>query len=314
MSEVDHQISAQTVADYCEAYAFLDPADLDPALIGQHWNLERRLAAELQASTPEDRADTFEAAYSALYDVLKWHDQVPNARQSTPHEAWEAAIGEPPQTIYEIGAGHGLLLHHLAEAGHICRGTEITRHRGGDSSSPHPRISWGATDGVHLDRFEQPGSFDVVITNQVVEHLHPDDLDEHLRTARSLLVPGGRYILSTPHPYTGPHDVSQVFGHLHASGMHLKEYTWSELSDACVRAGFTRVEAATTVLLEPKIQRLVGGPVRARRLTGGPYLRAMRWLERLLGRIRNRPRQRRVAERLHDLRIFADNVFLICEN
>lgn len=140
MSEVDHQISAQTVADYCEAYAFLDPADLDPALIGQHWNLERRLAAELQASTPEDRADTFEAAYSALYDVLKWHDQVPNARQSTPHEAWEAAIGEPPQTIYEIGAGHGLLLHHLASRSHLSRDRDHPASWRGQLLPPPPDL------------------------------------------------------------------------------------------------------------------------------------------------------------------------------
>jgi hypothetical protein len=89
-----------------------------------------------------------------------------------------------------------------------------------------------------------------VISNQLIEHLHPDDIDTHMRAARVLLKPGGRYTFATPHRLTGPHDVSKVFGLDAPAGMHLREYTNLELARSLRRAGFRRIRS---IMYSPRL-------------------------------------------------------------
>jgi ubiquinone/menaquinone biosynthesis C-methylase UbiE len=41
-------------------------------------------------------------------------------------------------------------------------------------------------------------SADIVITRQVMEHLHPDDIAAHLESVLRILRPGGRFLVETP--------------------------------------------------------------------------------------------------------------------
>lgn len=152
-------------------------------------------------------------------------------------------IGGQPKRIYEIGSGKAELVSYLAELGHTCKATEITHERGQKHGRDLPTLTWGVSDGVHLDRFEDRGSYDLVISNQVVEHLHPDDLIQHFKAVHSIFAEGGRYILSTPHAWYGPWDISKVFKCRRATGMHLKEYTYRELRAGLQAAGFARILA-----------------------------------------------------------------------
>ena len=104
-------------------------------------------------------------------------------------------------------------------------------------------MTWRTTDGVHLTEWERPGSFDAVISDQVVEHLHPDDVLTHLRTARLLLRPGGRYAFRTPHGPSGPYDSSLAFGFPVALGTHLREYSFASRVAMLREAGFSRLFA-----------------------------------------------------------------------
>jgi len=92
-----------------------------------------------------------------------------------------------------------------------------------------------------LDKYEELEYYDYIISNQVIEHLHPDDLYEHFNSAKAILKPGGKYIFNTPHRYTGPHDISRVFGCSYAVGMHLKEYTFNEIYKLLKKIGFSRI-------------------------------------------------------------------------
>jgi SAM-dependent methyltransferase len=40
--------------------------------------------------------------------------------------------------------------------------------------------------------------FDYVVSTSMVEHLHPDDFEPHLREVRRVLKPGGRYLIWCP--------------------------------------------------------------------------------------------------------------------
>ncbi|MGH8980026.1 MAG: class I SAM-dependent methyltransferase, partial [Acidimicrobiales bacterium] len=214
------------IARYRAKYGIPAGVSLTEEQVMFHWRLERSLTAQLLASTPESRWETFERCYSELYRSLPWLQEgeaEQTADDSAEHALWSSLLGSAPRDVYEVGSGDGALARYLAAHGYRCRATEITRERG--DRTEEAGLSWGQTDGVNLGSFEVGESFDAVISNQVLEHLHPADLSAHLGAAHGLLRARGRIAFATPHRFTGPHDVSQVFDRDEAEGMHLHEYT-----------------------------------------------------------------------------------------
>jgi SAM-dependent methyltransferase len=214
-----------------------------------HFELERSLTAELLASTPENRWDTFQRCYNSLYTSLPW---LSSTGAGSEIGVWARILGSPPQRIYEVGSGAGRLAAELASGGFEVTATDISHERGGNRVA-REGLTWGVTDGVNLDRFADVRSFDAVISDQVIEHLHPDDVLRHFEGAKAILREGGRYIFRTPHAYTGPHDVSRVFGLDNPVGMHLREYTNRELNAKLRRAGFASMRGA--IVVPQKINR-----------------------------------------------------------
>lgn len=212
--------------------------DITEEQVNRHLELELELTARLIRSTPDTRRQAFADAYSQLYSELPWLNVADDGR-AVDSKDWERLIGPPPASVYEVGSGRGALARALAARGYRVEATEITLER---EAVAQDGVRWSETDGVHLPRYARGGPFDAVISNQVLEHLHPDDLMEHLRGAHAVLKPGGRYVLETPLWYEGPADLSRVFGFDRAVGMHLREYTHRELTRAVREAGFSRVQ------------------------------------------------------------------------
>jgi 2-polyprenyl-3-methyl-5-hydroxy-6-metoxy-1,4-benzoquinol methylase len=231
-------------------------------MIQRHWSLERQLTARLLQSRSEERTGVFEDCYGQLYRELGWLNAMietarPASVKTRLQETWASWIGAPPLRVYEIGAGKGELSAYLAGNGYTCRAAEVTAERGAKWVGRDVKgLTWGTTDGVDLARYETAGSFDVVISDQVVEHLRPEDLVRHMEGARMLLKPGGRYIVRTPHRFCGPWDVSRVFKRPFACGMHLKEYTYAELHKALAEGGFCRIGVAAAGRPEGSRRRL----------------------------------------------------------
>jgi len=294
-------------------------ADVTEQMILAHWELERQLALELLQSTPENRWITFERCYTRLYAELDWLNRLIGQANPTPPPErfgrWIEAIGPPPKSVYEIGSGKGELISYLAQNGFDCKGTEITRERGRKHVTElHPNLSWGTSDGVHLDRFEPCEAYDVVVSNQVVEHLHPEDLGAHLKAIFGILKAEGRYVFSTPHRYTGPHDISQVFKLDEPKGMHLKEYTYRELVEAIRGAGFSCTYYAfiSRRLRELLVRRGLDRLARTNRL-GILYLRFLLALEGILSAIPVLRLRRLFAKALRKLHVFSDRISLVAE-
>jgi len=199
-----------------------------------HWDSERQLRRELLSAPAEKRWQIFDEGYSRHYRELTW---LRNSSEPSNFQEWLDLVGPSPKKIFEIGSGKGALIKALANAGHDCTATEITRERG-SRWVEDTNIRWHTTDGVHLDRFEPSGSYDIAISNQVIEHMHPDDLQDHFRGVHAILRPKGTYLLATPHRFMGPCDVSAIFGSATCEGQHLKEYTYKEISEVARAAGF----------------------------------------------------------------------------
>jgi SAM-dependent methyltransferase len=232
---------------YKKNYQIPYDANISEEMILRHWELEKRLTKQLLESTPENRWETFDRCYTKLYSELEWLNKYTGSSIAlTPakrYAIWPILIGEPPKNIYEIGSGKGELINYLATYGYNCKGTEISRERGKKHVSENSSLSWGISDGVHLNRFESADTYDVLVSNQVIEHIHPDDLVEHFKSARSLLIDGGKYIFSTPHKFVGPADVSRIFKCDKPMGMHLKEYSYQEIRKLLIQSGFIKIFA-----------------------------------------------------------------------
>ncbi|MBJ7329210.1 MAG: methyltransferase domain-containing protein [Solirubrobacteraceae bacterium] len=238
---------------YRAHYHVPDEIELTLDDLRRHLVVELDVTRELLASTPETRRETFAAGYERIYRELWWFNAIESAEASAPVDIrnWVAMIGSAPRRVYEVGAGEGRLARTLARAGYDVTATDISAARGG-ARDDEPGLRWEETDGINLHEHAETGAYDAVISDQVVEHLHPDDLVPHLRNARRLLRPGGCYAMRTPHGPSGPYDSSAAFGFPEALATHLREYDFRSRVAAFHAAGYTAVAAERPTRRGPK--------------------------------------------------------------
>lgn len=249
-------LDEQTVDRYRQNYGLGNDIGLEH--VKNHWELETALTERLRRSSKMDRWKVFDECYTELYAKLPWLNKT--EEQGHDYSPWSVLIGDESK-IFEVGSGKAQLMKYLASLGHKCVATEITHERGAKHAADNSGLTWHRTDGINLALFEEDSSYDVVISTQVVEHLHPDDILDHFNNAAKILKVGGRYIFDTPHRGAGPHDLSRVFDLDLSICMHLKEYSFMEMSSLLKRAGFSAVAA---VLYRGPEQQLPIGPYSSR--------------------------------------------------
>jgi len=124
----------------------------------------------------------------------------------------------------------------LAERGRICTGIEISQHMLELCNKLDVKIVCGSADSLDFPS----GSYDVVFSQEVLEHLHPEDVPRHFAEAFRVLRPNGILVVETPNRRTGPQDISRGFTRV-AEGLHLKEWTIRELTQMFQEAGFIKI-------------------------------------------------------------------------
>jgi SAM-dependent methyltransferase len=210
-----------------------------------HWEIERELATRLKAADREERTVLYGSLYDELFRRVPDHPQVvwradPSERKTTAGR--QAAVVRrflPRNGVFlEIGAGDCALSLALATHARHVYAVEVSREIAHTEDAPE-NFELLITDGRAIP--VEPDSVDVAYSNQLMEHLHPDDALEQLNGIVSALRPGGKYICFTPNRLLGPSDISQFFEDEVASGFHLKEYSNRELRDLFKAAGFASV-------------------------------------------------------------------------
>jgi 2-polyprenyl-3-methyl-5-hydroxy-6-metoxy-1,4-benzoquinol methylase len=216
-----------------------------PERIYAHYLVERRLADCLRAACcVEERQRISSQMYAELFRLVPDHPRL-SARGATQGTAsndldWDhaflARFIDPQATFMEIGAGDCALSRRMARhcrkvyAVDLCdqtRGAELPAN-----------VQLVISNGCDID--VPARSVQVAFSDQLMEHLHPDDALEQLRNIERALSPDGVYLCITPNRLYGPSDVS---GHFCAEprGFHLHEYTLAELTGALQAARFARV-------------------------------------------------------------------------
>jgi SAM-dependent methyltransferase len=205
-----------------------------------HYLLERQLAEQLREAPSEERTRVAGEVYSRLFAELPDHPmnhavgERPrpdrHARYLLPH------LGQDVRFL-EIGTGDGSLARYLAGKCKSVLAIDVTDALKPAADAPQ-NFRFALTPGVTIDA--EDGSIDLAFSNQVMEHLHPDDAAAQLREVHRVLRSGGLYICRTPHRMLGPSDISCYFDDV-ATGFHLKEYTFRELTDLMKSTGFRSV-------------------------------------------------------------------------
>lgn len=214
-----------------------------PERIRAHYEIEVELASRLRHAPREARRRLYGEVYDELFERVPDHPQL--ARRATPAEQIEYAE-RPVELIrqflpaggayVEIGAGDCATVRRVAQFAGSATAVEVSADIVPSDLPPNVRVE--ISDGVSVP--VPAASADLVYSNQLMEHLHPDDAMEQLRNIARALKRGGRYICITPNRLTGPHDISAGFDD-EARGFHLREYTYAELARGLRHAGFRRV-------------------------------------------------------------------------
>lgn len=256
-----------------------------------HFNWEVAYASSIKRSARGSvrREKLFTTAYDGLTLILRemrardGRDlDAPMGFNSAHLNSMIEIAGPPPRTMLDVGCGTGTLVRELIARGYDAYGIDIStdvvikaRELANRSFGQDLSVRFSVGNFIRHDFGEQ--TFELIHSNDVLEHIHSDEASDFLSKCRRLMCRNGVLWLITPNRLTGPGDATSLrlpWG-TPAIGLHLKEYTLAELSALLRQANFRHVES-----------RLLGVG-RGRRPTKPRTIYA--WLKRaaepLLGRI-----------------------------
>lgn len=212
-----------------------------------HYEVEREIAARLMSATREERKAIYAGMYDELFAKVPDHsrltrrmDEGETRRVNRGKFALIRRAAHRSTVFAEFAPGDCRFVMEAAPSVKQAIGIDISDQR--NPADPVPEnFRLIVYDGYDLREIHD-GSIDVLFSDQLVEHFHPEDTPLHFQTANRILKNGGRYIFRTPHLLCGPHDVSKYFSDT-PQGFHLKEWTYGEIRPALKQAGFTTVSA-----------------------------------------------------------------------
>lgn len=211
--------------------------------IRHHYLIEKELAAQLLAATKEDRRQLYTTLYDELFRRVPDHPQISLRHEASSRHSLNHRLAllrrhlHPNVTYLEIGPGDCSLAIEVARLVRKVYAVDVSNEITREVELPE-NFELIISDGSSIPA--PPGSIDVAYSDQLMEHLHPDDAMDQLRNIYESLAPGGLYICITPNRLSGPHDVSRYFEDV-ATGFHLKEYSATELSSMFKAVGFREV-------------------------------------------------------------------------
>ena len=212
-------------------------------LVREHYAVERDLADRLRRAPRSERRGLYTAVHDELFRRLPHHPQLTAAPGGTEDRELDGLLAflEPfltPATVYmEIGAGDCALAMRVAGRVRHVYAVDVSETITHSARRP-ANFTLKLSDGCSTE--VPDGAVDLAFSNQLMEHLHPDDAAEQLANIHRSLAPGGRYVCFTPSRLYGPHDISSYFDDV-ARGFHLREYTARDIRREFRAAGFEDV-------------------------------------------------------------------------
>lgn len=150
------------------------------------------------------------------------------------------------RTVIDIGCGPGASTEHISRYAKTVYGLEYST-----SILEEAKRAYGHIKNVQflsIDEIKLPfdyGSIDLAYSNDVIEHLHPDDAFMHFQEVLRVLKNGGRYYFWTPGKNSGPHDFTKNFYlrgvDVSPKASHIREYNFAEMIEILKEVGYRKV-------------------------------------------------------------------------
>jgi ubiquinone/menaquinone biosynthesis C-methylase UbiE len=216
-----------------------------PAQIREHYFIEVELADKLRSANKASRGALYTALYDELFRRVPHHQQLTNKR-SLEQERLDVSrqmsfllrYVNNGEVFMEIGAGSCALSRAISKHCKKVVAIDVSCLVVEGAALP-ANCTFVQSTGCDIPVPE--ASVNTAYSNQLMEHLHPDDALEQLKNIYKALTQGGRYVCVTPNSVLGPWDISMYFDEI-AKGFHLKEYNVKELVSVMRSAGFRRVD------------------------------------------------------------------------
>jgi SAM-dependent methyltransferase len=267
-----------------------------PEQLWEQYLVEKDLAMTLRSATKAERGKLYSSVYDELFRRITHHPQLTNkvspaqrAQRTGPRIALLRPWLTPQTKFLEVGAGDCALSLALAEKVAHVYAIDVSATITQTATRP-ANFTLALSDGTSIPVPE--GQITLAYSNQLMEHLHPEDALDQLANIYRALAPGGVYICLTPNRLNGPHDISRYFDTV-ATGFHLKEYTCTELIAMFKHVGFRTVH-----------QCLSKGNTYVR--VPGAVARGAEWtIERLPPRLQKRASTTRLMRGLLEIHLIA---------
>ncbi|MBK8805293.1 MAG: class I SAM-dependent methyltransferase [Bacteroidales bacterium] len=228
--------------------------NLTPAELKTIYDLEVIQAHKLNTAIPEERKKLYTKLYDEYFAALPFHPQFKvkhddSFKTEKINYLLKATVPflMNNNTFVEIGAGDCSLSKAIAQKGFNTFALDVseTISKSIENEKSNNNFNFICFDGFNLP-FEA-NSIDVFFSNQLLEHLHPDDVLEQTRNINSCLKSNGKYICITPNKLTGPHDISRFFTNKNV-GFHLKEYSAYNLHSLFRKSNFNKIKFYSMIL------------------------------------------------------------------
>jgi hypothetical protein len=151
--------------------------------------------------------------------------------------------------FYEMGVGRGLIVNSLLDENNLLiKGCDIVLEQG---LKNNPKFYFD--EGTIFDALSKidDASIDLFYSDNVLEHILEDEIDEHINLIYRKMADNGVVITITPNCFMGPHDITRSFFPLGTKpkGFHFHEYSYFEMKKLFVSHGFKRHSYILTNLL-----------------------------------------------------------------
>lgn len=222
------------------------PVDRSYDQLKNHYQVEKSIAESLKCSDRDQRKLIYSTMYDELFDKVADHPRLTrresDERTALANRSKFSVVGhylDGSQTFLEFAPGDCRFVFEAANLVGRAFGVDISDQRRADDDVPD-NFTHILYDGYDLSEIDSD-SIDLVFSDQLIEHFHPEDTEHHFATVYRILKPDGKYVFRTPHYLTGPHDVSQYFSD-EPECFHLKEWVYTEMRGLLLSLNYSGFE------------------------------------------------------------------------
>jgi len=215
--------------------------------IRNHYLVEKAIAERLKQADREGRKLIYSTMYNDLFSQVPDHSRLARREDDQltliANKSKLALVHNflDKSTVFaEFAPGDCRFAIEVAKYVKFVYGIDISDQRSKTNVTPE-NFKLIVYDGYDLEEVED-NSIDIVFSDNLIEHFHPEDTKSHFELVHRILKEGGKYVFRTPHSFSGPHDISSYFSD-EPEGFHLKEWTYIELKRMLKQLKYSKLDS-----------------------------------------------------------------------